>query len=108
MLVSTLSIGPALDDADVISENFEMNAGGSSVSDCLDEELKADAFCPSDVATVRLPVPNEMPGTPVLANDDCDASAAGIRKCLWVKDGLRSGDGKRWEGDVGKGRRPPF
>ena len=85
-----------------------MNAGGSSTSNCLDEELKADAFCPSDIVTVRLPVPNEMPGTPALADDDCDAGAAGIRKGLRVKDGLRSGDGKCWEGDVGEGRRPPF
>ena len=99
----TSSIEPAFDHADVVSKYFEIKTGGSNACDCLNEKLETDALCPSDVMTVQLPIPDEVPCMPALTNDDCDAGATGIGESLRVVYQLRARYGDGWERDCGEG-----
>ena len=52
----------------------------------VDEELESDALCPPDVPSIMFPAVVELPGTPPVADDDCQAvTGAGIRKSMEVK-----------------------
>ena len=54
--VVAASLAPAVDDSHVVSENLEMNIGGSGMEDGADKELKSNALGPSNVASALIPI----------------------------------------------------
>ena len=99
LLVSAVAICPAFDHADIVSENLEMNARGSSIDDGLYEELESDALGPGNVMPVPFPVSNEVPSTLTVDNHNSDAGThigEGVKVKDWVlgQNG-NSGQGRR-------------
>lgn len=66
----------AFDDADVVSIDHDMWGCRKGVRNGMDEEFKADGFGSSDVSfgSLDLPVWEELPGLPLIANDDVNAN----------------------------------
>ena len=54
--VAAASLVPAINDSHVVSENLEMNIGGSGVEDGADEELKSNALSSSNVMSAPFPI----------------------------------------------------
>ena len=52
--VAASSLAPAVDNSHVVSENLEMNIGGSGVEDGTDEELKSNALGPSNIVSAPI------------------------------------------------------
>jgi hypothetical protein len=53
--VPTPPLPPALDDAGVVTKDFEVFTWGAGDEEGLDKEFKPDSFCPSDVTALALP-----------------------------------------------------
>jgi hypothetical protein len=99
--VSTASLPPALDDANVVAEDLEVTACRRAGDKVSDKELKANGLCPANVPAVAFPPRNKAPRPPKGADSDGDANTgAGVRVSMGVDEGLGSRDGS---GDKGKG-----
>ena len=84
--ISALPFLPAVDNSLVVAINCKWCAGVVNGEQGVDEELESDALCPPDVPSIMFPVVVELPGTPPVADDDCQAvTGAGIRKSMEVK-----------------------
>jgi hypothetical protein len=73
--VAAAALPPALDDANVVSEDLEVTAWSRACDKVTDEEFEANGFCPANVPTVTLPARKEAPGPPTGTDSDCDTNA---------------------------------
>jgi hypothetical protein len=66
---------PSFDNTCVVAMDEEVAAKARDRGESIDEELKANGFCPSDVtfAIEGLPARDKPPGTPMVSNDNAYA-----------------------------------
>ena len=70
--VSAPTPPPAFDDTTVIAKDLEHLARQACHSEGSGEELEPNSFCPSNVSTICLPSWDELPRSPLVADNNAD------------------------------------
>ena len=69
------SVPPPFDDAPVVPIYNEMSLPCFAISEISDQAFESNGFCPADISLPFQcpPAWDEMPGSPLIADDDSDA-----------------------------------
>ena len=91
--ILTAAFEPSVNDTLVVSENLEMNVGGTMVDEGTNDKFETDTLGPADVPVFSMPIWAECPRTPPAIEQNSDACGAGIREAIGVVNLLGGGDG---------------
>ena len=69
------SVPPPFDDSPVVPVYNEMSLPCFAISEISDQAFESDGLCPADISLSFQcpPARDEMPGSPLIADDDSDA-----------------------------------
>ena len=107
LLVFVLAFPLAFNDTSIVAIELEVVSRGSCCKGSLDQKLKSNSFCPSNVTPIRFPPWDELPYSPPVTNHNSNATArAGVRVGFNVDELVWSWDYSKEVWEV-EGRCPP-